>query len=112
MYVIGHRLHQNTCAAALVLDRTEQSGAERQHAVAVTRCSFGEKYDGCARGHAANDFVHRVTGLMTAPAVDENRALHFCGYPDQWPARDFALGDKGNRRNRADDDDIDPGHVV
>src|SRR5262245_23019866 len=31
----GHRLHQNTCAAALVLDRTEQRGAEWQDAIAV-----------------------------------------------------------------------------
>src|SRR5262249_6705671 len=31
----GHRLHQNTCAAALVLDRTEQRGAEWQDAIPV-----------------------------------------------------------------------------
>src|SRR6476646_7426598 len=42
----GHRLHQNTSAAALVLDRTEQRGAEWQDAVAVARCAFGEEHDG------------------------------------------------------------------
>ena len=102
---------RSTCAPAS-FDRADQRGAERQHAVAVARSAFREQHDRRAAGQALDDLADGFAGLVAARAVDEHRALEPRGDADQRPARHFALGDEGYRRDRADHQDIGPGHVV
>ena len=49
---------------------------------------------------------------MAARAIDKHRPLDFRGDADQRPARDFAFGDKGDRRNRADNENIGPRYMI
>src|SRR5664279_3337150 len=109
-----HRLNQNAApgARAGLLHRTDQGGAERQHTVAVARSAFREQHDRSAGGQALDDLGDGFAGLVTARAVDEYRTLQSGSDTDHRPVGDFTLGDEGDRRDRADHQDIGPGHVI
>jgi hypothetical protein len=71
-----------------------------------------EQHDRRAAGQALDDLADGLAGLVAARAVDKHRALEPRGNTDQRPARHFALGDEGDRRDRTDHQNIGPGNVV
>ncbi len=111
-----HRLHRDVgmmrAAAERVMDRADQRRTERQHVDAVARGALGEQHHGVASEQPACDFPRRCAGLMTGLPVDENGPLQSCQPAEHRPSRDFALGHKHHRRQRGDDADVEPGHMV
>jgi hypothetical protein len=71
-----------------------------------------ERNDGNAGVEPFHHLGNGIAGLMPARALDEHGVLQPGGGTDQWPVGDLALGDKGDRRQRADHQYVGPGHVI
>jgi hypothetical protein len=110
------RLHRDVGmmrgGAKRVMDRPDQRRAERQHANAVTRGTLGKQHHCVTAEQSASDFPGRGAGLMTGLPVDEDRSLQFRQPAEHRPSRDFAFCDEHHWRQRRDDADVEPGHMV
>ena len=110
-----HRLDQNAAGAALrAASSTAPSNAERNGRTRLPSLDVPS-----ANNTTETPLASRLTisltalaGLMAARAIDKHRALQLGGNSNQRPARDFALGDKSDRRDRADHQDVGPRYMI
>ena len=103
--IVGGPFASSVCAAPI---RPERNGRTRLPSLDVPSANSTTGSPSASR--AAISAL--AAAVVPALAVDEHGALQPGEQAEQRPARDFALGDEHDGRERGEHVDVEPGHVI